>query len=175
MRIRKAVQRLKPIYGRRAFGLRQWLTEEPIESRFVASAGFFREIFLKLTGFLFELFAVRRRLFFERDHRPKLSIFGIDRKPFAIRFIFCVRHDCVDRAFGFAHAAINALIRMDDEHVFAFVEAVHWTDFDAVHELAFNAFVFDDVSHARRFGGERRACQPVGCGPSVSERSIYSD
>jgi hypothetical protein len=36
---------------------------------------------------------------------------------------------------------------MDDEHVFAFVEAVHRTDLDAVRVLAANAALVDDVGH----------------------------
>jgi hypothetical protein len=34
---------------------------------------------------------------------------------------------------------------MDDEHVLAFVEAVNRTDFDAIHNLATNAVVVDDI------------------------------
>ena len=34
---------------------------------------------------------------------------------------------------------------MDDEHVLAFVEAVHGTHLDAVHVFALDAFVVDDV------------------------------
>jgi hypothetical protein len=36
---------------------------------------------------------------------------------------------------------------MDDEHVVAFIEAVHRTNFYAVHVFAFDAVVVDDVSH----------------------------
>jgi hypothetical protein len=37
---------------------------------------------------------------------------------------------------------------MDDEHVFAFVEAVHRTHFHAVHVFTFDAIIDDDVSHS---------------------------
>jgi hypothetical protein len=40
---------------------------------------------------------------------------------------------------------------MDDEHVLALIEAVNGTDFDAVHELAFDAFVLDDIGHLGGF------------------------
>ena len=42
-------------------------------------------------------------------------------------------------ALRLADAAIDALVRMDDQHVFAFVEAVHRTDLHAVHVLAADA------------------------------------
>src|SRR6185437_8213610 len=38
-----------------------------------------------------------------------------------------VRLNRVDRAFRLADAAVDALVRVDDEHIFALVEAVHWT------------------------------------------------
>jgi hypothetical protein len=36
---------------------------------------------------------------------------------------------------------------MDDEHVLAFIEAVDRTHLDAVHVLALDAIVVDDVGH----------------------------
>jgi hypothetical protein len=36
---------------------------------------------------------------------------------------------------------------MDDQHVLALVEAVDRTDFNAVHELALDAGVGDDIGH----------------------------
>jgi hypothetical protein len=36
---------------------------------------------------------------------------------------------------------------MDDEHVLALVEAVHGTHLDAIHVLALNAALDDDVGH----------------------------
>jgi hypothetical protein len=35
---------------------------------------------------------------------------------------------------------------MDDEHVLALIEAVHRTYFDAIHDLATNAVLVDDIS-----------------------------
>ena len=55
---------------------------------------------------------------------------------------------CVSRTFRFAHSAIDALVRVDDEHVLAFVEAIDGTDLDAVHVFAFDACFNDDVGHA---------------------------
>jgi L-rhamnose isomerase len=39
----------------------------------------------------------------------------------------------------------SALVRVDDEHVLAFIEAVHRTHFDAIHNLATDAVVVDDI------------------------------
>jgi hypothetical protein len=54
--------------------------------------------------------------------------------------------DSVNRAFRLANAAIDAFVGVDDEHVLAFVEAVHWTNLDTVRVLATNAALIDDVS-----------------------------
>jgi hypothetical protein len=35
---------------------------------------------------------------------------------------------------------------MNDEHVLAFVKAVDWTDFYAIHIFTFDAVIDDDVS-----------------------------
>jgi hypothetical protein len=58
-----------------------------------------------------------------------------------------IRLDRLGRAFGLADAAIDALVGMDDEHVLAFIEAVHRTDLDAVHVLALDAALIDDIGH----------------------------
>jgi hypothetical protein len=55
--------------------------------------------------------------------------------------------DRVGRALGFADAAVDTFVRMDHEHILAFVEAVHRTYFDAIHILAFDAVFRDDISH----------------------------
>jgi hypothetical protein len=52
-----------------------------------------------------------------------------------------------DRAFGLADAAIDAFVRVDDQHILALVETVHGADFNAVHVFAFDAIVVDDIGH----------------------------
>src|SRR5690606_31760044 len=83
----------------------------------------------------------------DRDVRPDLRVFGIDHQPLAVRLVLGVRLDGVDRAFRFADAAVDALVRRDDEEILTLVEAVHRTDLHAVHELTFHAGVGDDVGH----------------------------
>jgi limonene-1,2-epoxide hydrolase len=46
---------------------------------------------------------------------------------------------------------------MDDEHVLAFIKAVHRTDFDAVHQLALDAAFVDNVGHGTVLT-EHRTC-----------------
>ena len=53
------------------------------------------------------------------------------------------------RAFRLANAAIDAFVRVDDEHVLALVETVHRTYLDAVRVLAANATLVDDAGHPR--------------------------
>ena len=57
--------------------------------------------------------------------------------------------------FGLAHAAIDALIGMDDEHVLALVEAVDRADLHAIHVLALDAVVGDDEGHGKLLGHGR--------------------
>ena len=51
------------------------------------------------------------------------------------------------RAFRLADAAVDADLRIDDEHVLALVEAIDRADLHAVHEFAFDAGFGDDISH----------------------------
>jgi hypothetical protein len=55
--------------------------------------------------------------------------------------------DGVDRAFGLADPAIYAFFRVNNEEVFALIEAVDRTDFDTVHQFATHACICDDVGH----------------------------
>jgi hypothetical protein len=73
-------------------------------------------------------------------------IFGIDAEPF-FESGLGVRPDCVDRAFWLADTAIDAFIRVDDEHVLALIEAVDGTYLHAVHVLTFDTALIDDVGH----------------------------
>ena len=81
---------------------------------------------------------------FYGDVRPDQSIFGIDSEPF-FESGLRVRLDRIDRAFRLANTAIDAFIGVDDEHVLAFIEAVHGAHLDTVHVLAANAALVDDV------------------------------
>src|SRR5947209_15311730 len=69
--------------------------------------------------------------FFDRNIWPDFRVFRIQRQPF-LKPRLGVGLDRVDRALRLAHPAIDAFVRVDDEHVFALVEAVHGAHFDAV-------------------------------------------
>jgi hypothetical protein len=112
----------------------------------IALPRFRRKKLSKLVGAPIEFLAVRRRLFLTGYIRPRLGVFSIQLKPNS-EVRFGVRLDGFSRAFGFAHAAIDALVRVNDEHVFALVEAVDRADLDAIQIFALYAVFHDHVGH----------------------------
>jgi hypothetical protein len=54
---------------------------------------------------------------------------------------------------------------MDDEHVFAFVEAVYGTHLHAVSVLALDAVISDDVSHRQLRNGSNSEKFPAKLAP----------
>jgi hypothetical protein len=80
------------------------------------------------------------------DVWPFWRVFGVELEP-AFQTGFGVGLDGVGGAFGFANTAIDAFIGVDDQHVLAFVETIHRADFHAVHILALDAVLGDDVGH----------------------------
>src|ERR1700692_1177441 len=100
----------------------------------------------KLVGTPVELFAVRRRLLLTGNIWPGLGVFRIHFEPNR-EVRLRVRLDGFGRAFRFAHAAIDALVRMNDEHIFAFVKAIDGAYLDAIQILALYAVFHDHVGH----------------------------
>src|SRR6185437_9947050 len=76
-----------------------------------------------------------------------------------LRPAFCpwssVGHDRLGGTFGLANTAINAFVRVDNQHVLALVEAIHGGDLDAVHVFALDAGFVHDV-RALRAPSEKR-------------------
>src|ERR1700751_4996043 len=101
---------------------------------------------IEFVGDALPLFSVRRRRLFSRDIWPNLRIFGIDAEPLFQTWLG-VRLDRVNRAFRLAYAAIDAFVRVDDQHVFALVKAIDRANLNAVHVFAFDAIVVDDIGH----------------------------
>ena len=101
-----------------------------------------------------KLLGIGRGLPFDRDIRPDIRIVCIELKPL-LQTGLGVGYDGFSRALRHAHAAIDAFIRMDDEHIIAFVEAIHRTHFDAIHVFAFDAIIGDDKSHDAHLGQGR--------------------
>jgi hypothetical protein len=94
-------------------------------------------------GLALPIFGIWRRVTFLDDVGPNLGIFGIDLEPlFQPRL--SVRLDRVNWALRFANTAIDAFLRVDNEHVLTLVEAVDRAHFDAVHVLTFDTAFIDD-------------------------------
>src|SRR5262249_46453842 len=91
-----------------------------------------------------------------RQHLPELAL-GHDVWPFpgelsiqgepGLHPRLAAGPDGVNAACRLALAAVDAFVGMNDEHALALVEAVHGADLHAVHVLAVNAVVVDDVGH----------------------------
>src|SRR4051812_29298174 len=94
---------------------------------------------------------VGRRRALAGDVGPLAGKVGVQLEPL-LRLAVGVGQDRRRRAFGLAHAAVDALVGVDHQHVFAFVEAVDRTHFHAVHVLALDAVFGNDVGHERIIG-----------------------
>ena len=91
---------------------------------------------------------------FDRNIWPDFRVFRIQRQPF-LKPRLGVGLDRVDRAFRLADPAIDAFVRVDDEHVLALVEAVHGANLNAIHQLALDAAFVDDVGQLSVLSGGR--------------------
>src|SRR4029077_5163678 len=87
---------------------------------------------------------VRRRFTFYGDVWPDLSVLSIDLEPF-LESRRSVRLDRINRAFRLANTAVDAFIRVDDEHVLTLIKAVDRTYLDTIHVLTFYTAFIDDV------------------------------
>jgi hypothetical protein len=56
--------------------------------------------------------------------------------------------NCVDRAFRNADGTVDALVRVDDQEIGAFPEAVDGADIDTIRVFAFDARVGYDMGHS---------------------------
>src|SRR6266446_2202502 len=82
------------------------------------------------------------------DDGPDLGELGVERGVFLLLLgqVF-FGNDRVHRTLGDADGAIDALVRVDHQHVRPFVEAIDRADIDAVGVLALDAAFHDDVGH----------------------------
>jgi hypothetical protein len=101
---------------------------------------------VEFVGFPLPFLGVGRGFFFRRDVGPDFCEICVDTQPL-LGAGLSVGLDRIHRAFGFADAAIDAFVRVDHEHVFALIEAIHRADFHAIHVFAFDTIVVDDVGH----------------------------
>src|SRR3990167_3545646 len=94
---------------------------------------------------------------FDRDVRPFGAELAVHLEPL-FKPALGVGQDRLGRAFGFAHAAVDAFVRIDDEHILALIETVDGAHLDTVHIFAPDAGIGDDIGHgfsAPSHDGER--------------------
>src|SRR5581483_6090210 len=92
------------------------------------------------------LVGILRRRLLAGDVGPGGGVFAVELEP-ALGRALAVRDDRLGGAFRLAHAAIDAFVGVDDQHVLALVEAIHRANLDAIHVLAADAGFSDDVGH----------------------------
>src|SRR6185437_9241839 len=109
--------------------LSEWQDPHP---PLVALARSLGKILLELAGDSVEFFRIGRGVALDRDVGPHRREFGVQLEP-VLEPRFGVGKDRLGRTFRLAYAAVDAFVRVDDEHVLALVEAVHRTHFDAIH------------------------------------------
>jgi len=112
----------------------------------IALTRFGRKKFCEFVGSAVEFLGVGRRLSLSRYIWPRFGVFSIQLKPKS-KVGFGVRLDGFRRAFRLADAAVNALVRMNDEHIVALIEAIDRTHLHAVQVFAFYAVFNDHISH----------------------------
>src|SRR3954451_1274116 len=101
---------------------------------------------LAFAGLVLPIIGIVRRRALARYVRPQGGVRTVLLKP-VVRLIVAIRHNRLRRALRFTDAAVNALVRVDHQHVGANVEAVHRTDFNAVHVFALYAVFGDHIGH----------------------------
>lgn len=75
-----------------------------------------------------------------------------------------IGHDSFSRAFGFANAAIDTFIGIDDQHILTRIEAIDRTNLDAIHIFAANTSFGDDIRHRLTPGFEKSYFLPLAFG-----------
>src|SRR5882724_9231410 len=130
----------------------------------ITRAWIWREV-LEFVRLPLPLLRVRRGRFFDRNIWPDFRVFRIQRQPF-LKPRLGLGLDRVDRALGLAHPAIDAFVRVNDEHVLALVEAVHGAHLDAVHGFAANTTLVDDEGQLSVLSADRSGELIHGVRPS---------
>ncbi|VFU10856.1 protein of unknown function [Methylocella tundrae] len=123
--------------------MRRWAA---LDLPLIALAGIGGEKLFEFARSSVERLGVRSLLALHCDVRPGLRHFCVQLNPL-FDPLLGIRLDRFGGAFGFADAAVNAFVRMDNEHVFAFIEAVYRTHLHAIHVFALDAILQDDIGH----------------------------
>ena len=91
-------------------------------------------------------FGIWQFVFLGDDNGPQLGIFSIELNPL-LGFRLGIRTDRISWTFRLTYTAIDALVWMDNQHVFALIETVYRADLYAVGVFAINAGVVNDIGH----------------------------
>jgi hypothetical protein len=106
-------------------------------------------LFVFVSGIL-EFIGVGGRRLLSRYIGPSGSKFAVELEPSLSRRL-AVRNNGFYRTLRLTHPAIDALVRVDHQHVFALVETVHGANLHAIHVFAADAGFCDDIGHGLCF------------------------
>ena len=81
------------------------------------------------------------------DVRPYFRVFRVNLQPF-LQVGNRIRLDGLGRALRLAYTAVNAFVRVYDEHIIALIKAIDRTNLDAIQVLATDASFGNDVGHS---------------------------
>jgi hypothetical protein len=112
----------------------------------VAAARIGRKMLFKFIRHALPILGVGWRLFFGRNIGPAFGEIRVDFQPLLDAWL-SVGLNRLHGAFRLTDTAIDAFVGMDDQHIFALVEAIHGANFDAVHVFTFDTIVVDDIGH----------------------------
>lgn len=101
----------------------------------------------KLAGHAVPCVGVRRRFALCDDVRPKPGELAVEFEPVRVERGVSVGEDRLGRTLRLLNAAVDTLVRVNDQHVLADIEAIDGANLDAIHVFAFDAVLGDDVSH----------------------------
>ena len=118
----------------------------------ITLAGVGTEVFIEFIGYIHKVVGIGRCRLLPRDVGPNRRVLAVEVEPL-FKSRFRIRLDSVNRAFRLANTAIDAFVRVDDEHVLTLVEAIHRAYLHAVRVLAANAALVDDVGHVSLLSG----------------------
>jgi hypothetical protein len=114
-----------------------------------ASARFGAEVLLVFVRDILEIIGIGRIGLLSCNIRPSRRVFAVEFEPSLGRRL-AVRNDRFYRAFRLTHAAIDAFVGMDHQHVLPLVEAVDRADLYAIHIFATDAGFGDNIGHGLR-------------------------
>src|SRR5437588_3076799 len=108
------------------------------------------EILFVLVSGILEFIGVGGRRLLSRDIGPSGGEFAVQLEPSLSRGL-AIGNDGFDRALRLAYPAIDALVRVDYQHVLTLVEAVDGANLHAIHIFATDACFCDNIGHGVRF------------------------